>query len=357
MKRSNPEIKIALPDGHLQEDTGTILYEAGIKIDGYNKQERNYRPSIAGQPKVQLKILRPQEIPNLVAEGTYDVGVTGADWLEESGADVEKLLDLEYGHVQVVLAISTKTEGWRNVRNVDDLLRKFWKKKTGLMISTEYLHLTQAFISNSYFYKAKKKKEKVGAPKLVLPWSPGRKNTSPVKVVLSFGSTEGKPPEDADAIVDNTSTGKTLKENNLIIVDNVMRNSTAWLFANKDCLAKASTRASICHIANSLHQVVKARKFIHIFANIPNYDQSKLRISRVSDLAQHDVTVVQSNRGARIDLLIEREDYDEALSSLRKELKATDIIAIRPERIAWPSKGDNKTKAPYMGLYGDTDIF
>ena len=78
--------------------------------------------------------------------------------------------------------------------------------------------------------------------------------------------------------------------------------------------------------------------------------------SRVSKLAQHDVTVVESNRGARIDLLIAREDYDETLGSLRSELKATDIVAIKPEQVAWPSKGNNKAKAPYMELCKNKDI-
>ena len=339
MRKLKSGIKLAVPDGHLQGGTRKLFREAGFDLKGYDKEERNYRPA---HPEIQVKVIRPQEIPHLVKEGTYDVGVTGLDWLKETGVNVKRLLDLEYGRVQIVLAISRETKRWKTIKNANDLLKRAWNKEYGLTIATEYMHLTQRFISSRPFYKTKK----ISAPQLVLPWSQKRKSKTTVKIVLSYGLTEGKPPDDADAIVDNTTTGETLKENNLHVVDTVMKESTAWLIANIDCMNKPDVRAYIYNLKSMLKQVVMARKFIHIFANLPRYNEAKFRASRVWELAQQEVTIVKSNRGARIDLLISRDDYNEALATLHRDFKATDIVALRPERVAWPSKGTDGAKAP-----------
>ncbi len=361
-RKSDPKIKLALPHGHLQEETKRIFLEAGINLEGYDKDARNFRPKL--DDHTEIKIIRPQEIPHLVKEGTYDVGITGLDWLKETNAKIEKLLDLEFGHVKLVLAISRSTRGWKTIKNVNVLLERYWDKEHGLTIATEYMHLTQRFISKSEFYQAKveeakKEKIRIPPPKLVLPWLPKGKSKTPVQIVFSYGTTEGKPPDDADAIVDNTTTGRTLRENNLHIVDdNVMKESTAWLIANRDCLDKEKIRAYICNLAFMLHQVVMARKFVHLFANLPKYAPAELEASHLNGLAQQEVTVVQSNRGARIDLLVARDDYNDALASLHSDFrkKATDIIALKPQKIAWPSKHTGPAKAPYMKIFKDTDL-
>lgn len=355
MRKSNPRMKIALPDGHLQDDTRKLFRQAGLNVEGYDREARSYRPTIAGRPEIQIKVLRPQEIPRLVELGTYHIGVTGHDWLEETRANVQRLLDLEYGGVDVVLAIPEKIKRRQKIYDLNDLLIYFGERRTEVRIATEYIHLTERHIKKSDFYRVKMQEERVGKPALVFPWMSRRKK-SPVKIVLSYGTTEGKPPEDADAIIDNTSTGRTLEENGLAVVDTIIERSTAWLVANRSCHAKASLWRDIRHLARVLHWVVMGRKFLHIFANLPKYNIKSLRESNIlcesgiSDLAQHSVTVVESNRGARIDLLVAREDYEKALDSLHSRLGATDIVALQPHGVAWPSRATDDKKAPYLKL-------
>src|SRR3972149_10934585 len=94
-------VKFAIPAGSLAKATFEILQRSGYKVSG---QERTYRPTI-NDPRIDLKILRPQEIPVFVSEGLQDVGITGQDWIRETGADVEILQNLEYGKIRLVVAV------------------------------------------------------------------------------------------------------------------------------------------------------------------------------------------------------------------------------------------------------------
>ncbi|MDH2901075.1 MAG: ATP phosphoribosyltransferase, partial [archaeon] len=94
-------IKLTLPKGSLEKSTFAFFERAGYKIRG---QDRTYRP-IINDEEIEIKILRPQEIPLFVSEGVQDLGITGSDWVLETNADVEKLLDLEYGAVRLVMAV------------------------------------------------------------------------------------------------------------------------------------------------------------------------------------------------------------------------------------------------------------
>ena len=116
------KVKLVIPKGSLEKGTYTMLERAGYIIYG---QERTYRPGI-NDPKIELKILRPQEIPIQVAEGLHDIGITGEDWCEETGADVKILLNMEYGRVKMVLAVPNS---WTTVNSLSDILETFWKKE------------------------------------------------------------------------------------------------------------------------------------------------------------------------------------------------------------------------------------
>jgi len=150
-------------------------------------------------------MLRPQEIPTLVGDGLYDVGITGQDWVNENKADVEKLLDLEYGKIKLVIAIP---DSYR-YKSLDDMILDYAKKKKILRISSEYLTNASKFIK-----KCKSYKKLYGSkdPQIVTPWLRLGTNKN-VQIHLSFGATEAKPPEDVDAIMDVTETGTTLRQN------------------------------------------------------------------------------------------------------------------------------------------------
>lgn len=217
---SGEKLRLALPKGSLAKDTANFLAGAGIVPQGY-LEGRDYRPSV-DLPWLEVKVLRPQEIPMYVSQGYYDVGISGLDWLLEtrSGDEAEVLLDCRYGRVDIVCAVPNT---WDGVDSIEDLLGL----EREIRISTEYINLTQDVILRATGIE----------PTIITPWySVRRHRYSNVVLLLSFGATEGKPPEDAEAVVDNTATGSTLRANNLKIIGNVLTGSTARLIVNRGSL-------------------------------------------------------------------------------------------------------------------------
>jgi ATP phosphoribosyltransferase len=196
------KVKFAIPKGSLEEATFKILEKSWTKV---NRKSRTYRVYL-DDPQISVKMLRPQEIPNLVSEGLYDVGITGQDWIAETKANVEPILDLEYGKIKLVIAIPDKYK----FKNLDAMIAAYAKKKKTFRISSEYLTTASKFIKQlkSYkkFYGSKD-------PQIITPWVKLGTNKN-VQIHLSFGATEAKPPDDVDAIMDVTETGTTLNKIN-----------------------------------------------------------------------------------------------------------------------------------------------
>jgi len=134
-------VKFSIPKGSLEEATFKLLEESWTKV---RRRPRTYRVFL-DDPDIQVKMLRPQEIPTLVGDGLYDVGITGQDWVDENKADVEKLLDLEYGKIKLVIAIP---DSYR-YKSLDDMILDYAKKKKTLRISSEYLTNASKFIKNA----------------------------------------------------------------------------------------------------------------------------------------------------------------------------------------------------------------
>jgi ATP phosphoribosyltransferase len=256
-------LKLTLPKGSLEAATSELFKGAFYRIAG---QERTYRPAI-NDPEIELKILRPQEIPVYVAGGVYDVGVTGVDWVVETGAKVERLLDLEYGKVRVVSAIQKSVKA----SDIGGFFESRWKVGLPVRISTEYLNLATRYLRSIPSYKKRFGNQE---PKVVTPWWTKGKNAKAV-VYLSFGATEAKPPEDADAIIDVTETGSSLEQNNLKIADTIMV-STAHLVSNRKAMADPWKREKIYDLMAVLKGVVEARKKVHIFLNVREKDLARL---------------------------------------------------------------------------------
>ena len=249
-------VKFAIPKGHLSDDTLKILNRAGYQVSGH---DRTYRPGI-NDPDIELKILRPQEIPTFVSEGVQDVGISGRDWVEENKADVEVLLDLEYSKVRLVIAVP---KNWAEVNSLSELLRRSIQRGETLRVSTEYLNAARDYIKSNTVYQ-----EAFGDldPVIISPWWRIGDNEK-VAIYLSFGATEAKPPEDADAIIEVVDTGTSLQQNGLKIIEEVMRTS-ALLIANRESLRDPEKRTKIMDILTLLRGAVDGAKKLHIFANV-----------------------------------------------------------------------------------------
>jgi ATP phosphoribosyltransferase len=225
-------LSLALPKGSLQEQTLKLFSEADLEVKGGG---RGYNARIDDPRIGPVKILRPQEIPAYVQDGHFDLGISGYDWIRESGADVVEVAELPYaktgaGVVKMVLAVpeGSPVEAASGIA-------------PGSRIATEFPKVTAAFFA------------KLGIP---------------VTVEFSYGATEAKVPELVDALVDLTETGETLRRNGLKIVDVVLE-STTRLVANKASWADPAKRAAMEEIRTLLLGVIEARGRVLLLMNVP----------------------------------------------------------------------------------------
>ena len=298
------KVKFAIPKGSLEEATFKILEKSWTKV---NRKSRTYRVYL-DDPQISVKMLRPQEIPNLVSEGLYDVGITGKDWIGETKANVEPILDLEYGKIKLVIAIPDKYK----FKNLDAMIAAYAKKKKIFRISSEYLTTASKFIKQlkSYkkFYGSKD-------PQIITPWVRLGTNKN-VQIHLSFGATEAKPPDDVDAIMDVTETGTTLKQNQLKIVDTVLE-SNAYLVANKNSLKDKSKREKIFDIVTLMRGAVHGRKYLHIYLNVEEKNLKKL-LKEVTSLKRPTVSPLSEKGWYGVNTVILKSDFHKLVPKLRK---------------------------------------
>ncbi len=313
------KLKLTLPKGSLEKNTYKLFQEAGLSLGTLG---RSYRPKTA-DPELEIKILRPQEIPTMIAQGAHDIGISGEDWKDETKANIEKLLDLEYGLIKLVLAVP---ESWVDVNSLDDLLEKGNKENTTLRIFNEYLSTCQKYLMDNKTYQ---KLYGNKAPKVITPWAQTGENEK-VQLLLSFGATEAKPPEDADAIIDVTETGTTLVANKLKIID-VLRESTAHLFANKEALKDSWKKEKKEDIRLLLLGVVEARKKLHIFMNIRKENIEKL-LEKLPALKRPTISPLQGEEGwFALNTIIPKKDFLKLIPILRKY--AQGIVVHEPRQI------------------------
>lgn len=312
------KVKFAIPKGSLEKATFEILEQAGYKISGH---ERTYRPSL-NDPGIELKILRPQEIPYFVSEGLQDVGITGLDWIRETRAAVEVLINLEYGGGRLVIAVP---KPWTTINSLSDLLEKFLGEGKTVRISTEYLNAVAEYVKANPVYR---KYFKGSDPLVITPWWRRGKNLK-VNILLSFGATEAKPPEDADAIVDFTETGTTLEQNNLKIIETVMQ-TNAVLIANKKALADPEKKEKIYDILTLLKGVVDGRKKLHIFLNVREENLKEL-LNRLPALKRPTISRLSGKGWYSVNTVIDRELFLELLPTLRE--LAQGLVVHEPRQI------------------------
>ncbi|MGY5880563.1 MAG: ATP phosphoribosyltransferase [Candidatus Thorarchaeota archaeon] len=312
------KVRLAIPNGHLSKATLDAFARAGYKISG---QERTFTP-IINDHHVRVRVLRPQEIPTFVAEGLQDVGVTGKDWLAETRGDIEVLLDLEYSRVKLVIAIPESQDG---IDSLSKLIRKFNEEQKPLKIFTEYLTLTSDAIRNNPTYR-----EIYGdaEPLVITPWWKKGSNEQ-VGVYLSFGATEAKPPDLADAIIEVVDTGASLRQNGLKMIE-VLMDSTAVLVANKKALGNLNKREKIIDIMTLLKGVVEGRQKLHIFANVKRTNLDSL-LAQLPALQNPTISSLSDKEWVAINTIVDRTRFLELVPTLRK--LAQGLVVHEPRQV------------------------
>lgn len=222
-------LKLGIPAGSLQEATAELFRKAGYRI---TFSSRSYYPQI-DDDEIDCLLIRAQEMARYVEEGILDAGITGYDWIQETQADVHEVCELMFSKV------SRRPVRW--VLCVpDDSPVQSAKDLEGKRIATEAVGLTKAYL------------EKHGVT---------------AKVEFSWGATEVKPPKLADAIVEVTETGSSLRANNLRIVDEVVQ-STTRLIANRDAYADEWVRTKLDNIALMLKSCLAAEGKVGLMMNV-----------------------------------------------------------------------------------------
>jgi len=220
------EVNLALPDGHQQAPTAQFLKQAGLALQGYSEEGVSRRPS-ADLDWLGIKVIRPQDMPLQVANGNFDLAITGEDWLREHlyrfpSSPVKKLFALGLGTVKVVAAVSQEMP----VNNIDELRSLVQSNKFApLKVASEYINIADKYLRDNH--------------------------VNPYKLIPTWGASEAFLPEDADMLIDNVQTGKTLKQHQLKIIDVLFR-SSACLIANRDSLASSHKKEKMKFLTQKL---------------------------------------------------------------------------------------------------------
>lgn len=226
-------LKLVIPKGSLEAQTLHLLEEADLKVR--RGSDRDYHGTVDDDRIERVSILRPQEIPLYVQDGLFDLGITGQDWIAETGAEVEVLTSLRYaksgtGHgTKIVLAVPT-----------DHPAGSAAEVPPGTRISTEFVQLTEKFFAD------------LGID---------------VRVSWSYGATEAKVPEIVDAIVDVTETGSTLRAHGMKIIETLLT-SDPVLVANKASARDPAKRAAMDDLTTLLLGALRAEGKVLIKLNV-----------------------------------------------------------------------------------------
>lgn len=297
-------VRFVIPKGSLEEATFKLLGEAWARV---KRKARSYRVYL-DDPDIEVRMMRPQEIPTMVSEGLYDIGITGRDWVLETSSDVDEMADLEYGAIRLVAAFPDS----HPYQSMDDMISEYASNHRTLRVSSEYLMTAASYIRNCASYRRAFGDQD---PLIVTPWLRSGSNQA-VQIHLSFGATEAKPPADTDAIIDVTETGATLAQNGLRISDDILE-SSARLIANKVSLQNAEKRDKMRDMASLLLGAVQARKCLHIYFNVRR-DNLEAVLEQLSSLKRPTVSPLSDSEWYAINTIIRKDEYHDLVPRLSR---------------------------------------
>jgi|TARA_B110000196_G_scaffold291782_1_gene278935 ATP phosphoribosyltransferase len=288
-------LKLVLPKGSLEKSTLALFEGADLTV--IRGSSVDYRASI-GDPRIDdVRILRPQEIPLYVADGLFDIGITGRDWIEETGSDVVSLGELHYSKatarpVRIVVAVA----GDSPVESVADLA-------SGVRVSSEYPELTRRFF------------EERGIE---------------ADIQLSYGATEAKIPDIVDVVVDITETGRALRAAGLKVIDTILTSFTE-LVANAESYADPEKRHAMEQIHRLLQGTLEARGKVLVKMNVPA-DRLDAVIDLIPSMKSPTVNELFRGAGFAVETVVAKSEINVLIPELR-DGGATDILEIPLSKI------------------------
>jgi ATP phosphoribosyltransferase len=282
-------LRIVLPKGSLERATLDLFEAADLNVVRSSSVE--YKATIDDPRVSEVRILRPQEIPVYVAEGLFDVGITGRDWVEETASDVVSLGELQYSKatsspIRVVVAVG----GDSAFHRVEDLPQ-------GVRVSSEYPGLTRRYFESKGIA---------------------------ADVRLSSGASEAKIPDIADCVVDITETGRALRAAGLRVIDTIL---TSWteVVANPDSHADAAKRHAMNQLMTLLNGALEARGKVLLKLNVAaeRFDE----VLAVLPAAKSPTVSQLASGGFAVESVVEKRTINLVIPALR-DAGATDLLEI-----------------------------
>ena len=280
-------IHLAIPKGRIEAGVSSLLSDAGIRL---RSGPRGYRP-VTSVEGFEVKLLKPQNIVEMLAAGSRDIGFAGADWVREQAAELIELLDTRLDPVRVVAAAP------------ESLLIDGELPSRPLVVASELERIASRWISDR-----------------------GLDAT----LVRSYGATEVFPPEDADVIVDISATGETLAANGLVVIDELMRSSTR-LYASRNAMATPEKKLAIDGLVLSLRSVLEARGRAMVELNVSPEDVEDV-IEILPSMREPTIAMLHGSEGLAVKAAVPRSELP-GLIPLLKNRGATDIVVSRLEQI------------------------
>jgi len=272
------KLKLGFPKGSLQESTIELFKKAGIRI---NASSRSYFPSCDDE-EIEIMLVRSQEMAKYVQDGVFDAGLTGHDWICESGAKVKEVCELQYAKsgfrpVRWVLAVPNESK----IKSIKDL--------NGKRVATELLNYTK-----KYFAKNKVK----------------------AQIEFSWGATEAKAGKLVDAIVELTETGSSLRANNLRIVEELLV-STTRLIANNDSMKDPWKKEKVENLAILLKGALAAEGMVGLKMNIP-FKQLPAIEKILPALRKPTISNLSDGNWVALEVIIEEKIVKKILPALKR---------------------------------------
>ena len=282
------DVNLALPKGRMQQGVFGILAGAGIAV---RVPDRGYRP-VLSVDGFDAKLLKPQNVVEMLDGGSRDLGFAGADWVSELGADVVELLDTELDPVRVVAAAP---------RGVVEEIRSGVHRT--FVVASEYVAMTERWIAQQPFE---------------------------ARFVRSYGATEAFPPEDADMIVDNAATGATLRDNGLEVLD-VLQTSSTRLYAHPGAVDDRRLGTRIQDFVLLIQSVLDARRRVMLEVNVAEGDLADL-VTILPCMKEPTVSRLHGQLGYAVRAAVPKDGLPELLLSV-KACGGTDLVVTNPTQI------------------------
>ncbi len=283
-------LRLVLPKGSLEKATFQLFADADLAV--VRASDVDYRGTIDDPRVTEVLVLRPQEIPRYVASGMFDLGITGRDWVEETSADVVTLTELHYSKatarpIRMVLAVA----GDSPVQSVKEL-------PAGVRVQTEYPELTRRFF------------EEAGVD---------------AEITLSYGATEAKIPEIADAVVEITETGRALRAAGLKIIETIVVSYTE-LIANPASHADPEKRKAMEQLMTLLSGALEARGRVLVKLNVDEASLSTV-INLLPALKSPTVSKLYGDDAFAVETVVAKTEINTLIPALR-DAGATGIIEL-----------------------------